>query len=357
MIRALPAFAGIASFLVLSGVSLGIYSMKGGQVWEPSSPAPHHESVNTAPEGSFRPWRPYNQETSPEREPPVSPVHAPSVPYTGGFARSDHSGSPAVESNRAASDAHIKRGRASYRAGATGEAIAAFRMATASDPSNAQAHMWLSNAFIRDSQFVEAEAEARSGLSLADSAEQQGAALHNICRALEGQGRLDEALRSCERSLSVRPDNLDTNNTIDRIRARQPGAPPATSGEESTVTDCRVHIERGIEANRAEDREAAITAFQQAVECSEENPGAHLFLSNALIVAERYSEGADAARRALTLAESSEQRGAAYNNLCRAMEGMDRIDEAIWNCERSLRVRPGNEAVQRRLERLREGLR
>jgi tetratricopeptide (TPR) repeat protein len=259
-------------------------------------------------------------------------------------------------SNRATSDEYIRQGRASYNAGATSEAIEAFRMATASDRSNIQAHLWLSNALIRDSQFVEAEAEARLGLSLADSAEQQGAALHNICRALEGQDQLDEALHSCERSLSVRPGNLDTSNTIDRIRARQPGELPATGGEEITITDCRVHIERGIEANRAEDREAAITAFQQAVACNEENPGAHLFLSNALIVAERYSEGAGSARRALTLAETGEQRGAAYNNICRAMEGMDRIEEAIWNCERSLRERPGNEAVQRRLERLREGL-
>lgn len=357
----LPALAGVASFLWLAGMGAGLYTIA------TSTPSAISDQAEAAAQPASSPGRGSPALETPEPAPRASRS---SSPPTSGIAKSAPGSTSSVVGDRAASDEHIKRGRASYKAGATAEAIAAFRMATASDQSNAQAHLWLSNALIRDSQFVEAETEARTGLLLAGNAEQRGEALHNVCRALEGQGRLDEALQSCMSSLEVRPASADAANTIERIRAAQSEATtapaeattaPAESGvEPGAVGDCREFIDRGLAANRSENQEEAILSFQQAVACNEENPRAHLFLSNALIVAERYAEGADAARRALVLAESGDQQGAAYNNLCRAMEGLGRIEEAVRNCEQSLLARPGderNESIQRNLERLRDELR
>jgi Flp pilus assembly protein TadD len=101
------------------------------------------------------------------------------------------------------------------------------------------------------------------------------------------------------------------------------------------------------------DSENAISEFGRAVRLDNGNPSPHLWLSNALLRAERWSEADRAANNALSRADSSDQRGAAYHNICRVLEGRGQIRDAIHYCEISLRERPGNQTVLDRLSSLR----
>ena len=99
--------------------------------------------------------------------------------------------------------------------------------------------------------------------------------------------------------------------------------------------------------------ESAISEFRRATSLDNGNPAPHLWLSNAYLRAERWSEAEQAASNALSRAGSSDQRGAAYHNICRVLEGQGRTSEAIRYCEFSLRDRPGNQTVSERLANLR----
>jgi serine/threonine-protein kinase len=81
-------------------------------------------------------------------------------------------------------------------------------------------------------------------------------------------------------------------------------------------------------------------------------PGNASKLGNACFLhfrAGRYEPGRAACYRGLDLDASDNVRGALYYNLCMIEHNEGRIEQARWYCRKSLEVRPGNEAVIKRL--------
>jgi tetratricopeptide (TPR) repeat protein len=113
-------------------------------------------------------------------------------------------------------------------------------------------------------------------------------------------------------------------------------------------------MDRGRAAYRRGDTDTAIELFQRAAQLAPDKASPRLWLSNALIRAEQYSEAEAAALASIGNTELAAQKGAGYHNICRIREAQGKVTEAIRYCELSLEQRPGNKLVVERLESLRE---
>lgn len=97
----------------------------------------------------------------------------------------------------------------------------------------------------------------------------------------------------------------------------------------------------------------AVRSFEEAFRLDSSNAWAACEASNSYLQISRYTDAANAARAAIDAGGDHRLRGAAYYNLGRAAEESGRRTEAIGHYEQSLRVRPGNKTVERRLRGLR----
>ena len=98
--------------------------------------------------------------------------------------------------------AHCLRGTALNMLKRPGEAVAAFTLALAADPSDAEAELNLGNAYAELDDFEQAETHIRAALTLAPNMVEAAASLAHLLTSL---GRLDEALATSQHAIELDP--------------------------------------------------------------------------------------------------------------------------------------------------------
>ena len=221
-----PLMIGVVVAVILAGILIAaVIGFSGGSG---SSSRARDESPSVrpvplpSPAAAEAPAQPSSYRPSPSYSPPRPPSPAPPRATP---AKSSSYSPPNPDSRTATVDASecrraIKRGRGHYLTGNTDSAISEFMRATTLDNGNPRPHLWLSNAYLRAERWSEAERAASNALSRAGSADQRGAAYHNICRVLEGRGRIHDAIRYCELSLRDRPGNQTASERLANLRSR-----------------------------------------------------------------------------------------------------------------------------------------
>ncbi|MDA1164620.1 MAG: tetratricopeptide repeat protein, partial [Planctomycetota bacterium] len=121
------------------------------------------------------------------------------------------------------------------------------------------------------------------------------------------QGRLNEAIASCERALQIKPDYAEAHTNLGAILREQ---------------------------GRLDE---AIASHQQALQIKPEFAEAHCNLGNALFGLGRLDEAIASHQQALQIKPEFAE---AHCNLGNALFGLGRLDEAISNCQRALQINP-----------------
>ena len=132
-------------------------------------------------------------------------------------------------------------------------------------------------------------------------------ARNNMGKALEDQGKLQEAIEQYERALEIKPD------------------------------DAQIHNNLGITLAKQGKLNEAIEQSQRALEIKPDHAKAHNSLGFALARQGRLSEAIEHFERALKINPDDAQ---AHNNLGNALSEQGRLSEAIEHFERALQLNP-----------------
>lgn len=139
------------------------------------------------------------------------------------------------------------------------------------------------------------------------AAPQRADFLGNYANALWEQGKIDDALINCEKSLTINPNQADVHNTLGNVYLAQ---------------------------NRIE---AAITSFRNALHYRPNYPHALNNLGNALQKVNKMEEAVTCYTNALGLHANYPE---AYNNLGQALKTLGRIEEARNYFLKAIALRP-----------------
>ncbi len=157
---------------------------------------------------------------------------------------------------------------------------------------------------------------------------------------------------SSERRRNPSPRQRSSRNR--GSRGRDSSWPPGgSSGRRSRSESKRLLTEGRRTLRRSGSYADAVRQFEEAARRDPDNAWAACEAANAYIQLGRYHDAQAAARAALRAGGDYRLEGAAYYNLGRAAEELGNRSEAIRHYETSLRVRPGNGTVERRLSNLR----
>jgi predicted O-linked N-acetylglucosamine transferase (SPINDLY family) len=199
----------------------------------------------------------------------------------------------AIGVNPTVAEYHADLAEAYRRAGQMDAAIAAFRHAIALDPESAAAHYNLGNALKLQGRFEEAIAAYRRALELESDL---ALAHNNLGNALKATGRLAEAIVAYHRAIEL-----------------EPGLALA-------------HGNLGIALHEADQSEEAIAAHRRAIALGPDQALAYVNLGVALQGMDRTNEAIAVHRRAIALEPKLAE---AHCNLGIALGSMGRFDEAI----------------------------
>jgi protein O-mannosyl-transferase len=215
------------------------------------------------------------------------------------------------------------------------EAVAHFREAARLDPSSPQAHDDLGLGLQRLGRFEEAVNEHRAALDLGRGHFDQ------LGDALNGAGRLNEAVVAYQADLRDRPDSgrtrLSLGSALLRAGRVDEGVAYLNEVANFQMMSAETYDSIGSMLLKAGKVPEAIHQFTQAVQKQPESALLHHHLASALAAAGRTRDAAVEFRQVLALDPHSAE---AHNDLGAALANMGQLEEAVAHFREALRLRP-----------------
>jgi protein O-mannosyl-transferase len=166
-------------------------------------------------------------------------------------------------------------------------------------------------------------------------------ALHNLGRALQQNGRYEEASVPLKRALRITPERVVTLTTLASVYTRLRKYREAETLLQKAVKlqpdSCRSHRELGDLLAQRGSMDAAFSEFRTALRLDPGDDMVHDAIARAFVAQGRNSEALESFRKALAL---NEQSYVACTNLSALLMRMNRLDEAAAFAKRALELRP-----------------
>ncbi len=166
-------------------------------------------------------------------------------------------------------------------------------------------------------------------------------ALHNLGRALQHNGRYQEASAPLERALRIAPDRVVTLTTLASVHTRLGKFEEAEALLRKAVRlqpdSCRSHRELGDLLAQRGSMEAAFAELRTALRLDPGDDMVHDAIARAFVAQGRNGEAVESFRKALAI---NEQSYVACTNLSALLMRMNRLDEAAAFAKRALELRP-----------------
>jgi protein O-GlcNAc transferase len=218
------------------------------------------------------------------------------------------------------------------------ESIALLIAASALQPTNANIHVDLGNAFLATGHLEQSIAAFRSAIALQPD---HMPALNNLALALQKAHCPDEAIKILRQVVSLRPD----------LPAQQAALAYALhkSGRQSEAievyrwaltispNDIKTLTNLGYALCECARAEEALAVFSQLIALRPDDADAHKQMAEALIILDRPSDAVAACERSIQLRPGFAQ---AFGMLGNALRDCGRIDEAVTTYRRTVALRP-----------------
>lgn len=164
---------------------------------------------------------------------------------------------------------------------------------------------------------------------------------NNHCYALNGAGRLQEALAAAERSLKLSPDLPETHynrgNVLVGLGRHQEGLAAFDRTIQLRPHHTDAHFSRGVALLAVGRAPEAERSFRRVLELNPDHAGAHNNLAVVLAQARQFEAALTACDRAIQLAPNYAH---AHNCRGNVLKGLFRLEEALQACERALALNP-----------------
>ncbi len=236
-----------------------------------------------------------------------------------------------------AADAAFDDALNAHQAGRLQEAQAVYRRILESMPDHAQAMHFLGVSHGQAGNLVEAERLIRQSIQIQQSSEY----FSNLALVLDAQGKRDEAVSACRRSIALTPANVAMHRNLGGLlvgASRYAEAEQAYRGVLALQPDdADTHFKIAevlVALNRLVD---AVDAYRRALMLRPEYPEASNNLGNLLKGMRRYAEAEDAYKQTLLLQPGA---AAVYCNLGQLFQEGGRHNEAEAAIRRALELQP-----------------
>ncbi|MES2935500.1 MAG: tetratricopeptide repeat protein, partial [Pseudomonadota bacterium] len=164
-------------------------------------------------------------------------------------------------------------------------------------------------------------------------------AYSNLSSALHEQGKLDEAIACCQQALAIDPNNLDAHNNMGNALEAQGKLDEAVACYRRALAiqpdSSTSHFNLGNELRAMGKWDDAVSSFERALQLKPDFAYALNGLGIALQGQGKLSQAVDCYRRALQAAPDYAN---AYNNLGIALQGQGKLDEAIAAYRQALQL-------------------
>jgi tetratricopeptide (TPR) repeat protein len=218
------------------------------------------------------------------------------------------------------------------------DALTALAQAATLLPQDAEAHTNLGNAFRAAGRLEEAVQSHRRSLSINP---RYAEAHNNLGSALRELGRLDEAAASYRRAVAIKPDfamaHANLSDTLQRAGQLDDAVDALRRVTELQPDSALAHCNLGDALRVSWRLDAAVACYRHALALKGDYAEAHDRLGNALFFLGQQDEAAASCRRALALRPDIAE---VHSNLGMVLMVQGRMAEAEANCRRALELDP-----------------
>ncbi|MDB3865827.1 tetratricopeptide repeat protein, partial [Amylibacter sp.] len=166
-------------------------------------------------------------------------------------------------------------------------------------------------------------------------------AYNNMGNALKDQGKLEEAIRAYKNALSIKPDHAGTYNNMGNVLKDQGKLDEAiTSLNKALSIKPDYAVAYNNMGNVLKDQgklDEAITSYNKALSLKPDYADAYYNMGNALQDQGKLEEAVQAYIKALAINSDYAE---AYNNMGNVLQGQGKLDEAIEAYNKALALKP-----------------
>ncbi|MGB8409022.1 MAG: tetratricopeptide repeat protein, partial [Gallionella sp.] len=164
---------------------------------------------------------------------------------------------------------------------------------------------------------------------------------YNLGVAQKSAGRLDEAVASYRRAISLKPDYFEAHynlgNALKSLGQQENAAQSYRRAVQLRPDHAEAHYSLGIVLQNLDQLDGAVASYRRALQLKPDNAEAHNDLGNALLDLGLINDAIASYRRAL---EVDPDHALAYNNLGNPLKNLGQLDDAIASYRRAVEIKP-----------------